>query len=102
MTKKTIPILGMACSACSAHVEKRLNELDGIAEVHVSLPGRSAVISYDPSLISLSEMKKAVQMIGYEMVIDNETSVEEIETRAYKTLQQKVILSWQFYVWHVR
>lgn len=94
MTKKTIPILGMACSACSVHVEKRLNELNGIAEVHVSLPGRSAVISYDPSLISLSEMKKAVQMIGYEMVIDNETSVEEIETRAYKTLQQKVILSW--------
>lgn len=94
MKKKTIPILGMACSACSAHVEKRLNELNGIAEVHVSLPGRSAVISYDPSLISLSEMKKAVQMIGYEMVIDNEISVEEIETRAYKTLQQKVILSW--------
>lgn len=94
MTKKTIPVLGMACSACSAHIEKRLNELNGIAEAHVSLPGRSAVISYDPSLISLSEMKKAVQTIGYEMVIDNETSVEEMETRAYKTLQQKVILSW--------
>lgn len=86
----------MACSACSANVEKKLNELKGINTVSVSLPGRSALVDYDPETISLEQMKAAINGIGYDLVIDKETSVEEIEKREYTLLRRKTILSWIF------
>lgn len=94
--KQTIPVIGMACSACSANVEKKLNELNGINTASVSLPGRSALVDYDPDAISLEQMKAAINGIGYDLVIDKETSVEEIEKREYTLLRRKTILSWIF------
>ena len=86
----------MACSACSANVEKKLNELNGINTASVSLPGRSALVDYDPETISLEQMKAAINGIGYDLVIDKKTSVEEIEKREYTLLRRKTILSWIF------
>lgn len=86
----------MACSACSANVEKKLNELKGINTASVSLPGRSALVDYDPETISLEQMKAAINGIGYDLVIDKETSVEEIEKREYTLLRRKTIFSWIF------
>ena len=86
----------MACSACSANVEKKLNELKGINTASVSLSGRSALVDYDPETISLEQMKAAINGIGYDLVIDKETSVEEIEKREYTLLRRKTILSWIF------
>lgn len=94
--KQTIPVIGMACSACSANVEKKLNELKGINTASVSLPGRSALVDYDPETISLDQMKAAINGIGYDLVIDKETSVEEIEKCEYTLLRRKTILSWIF------
>lgn len=94
--KKTIPVVGMACSACSANVEKKLNSLAGINSASVSLPGRSALIDYDPTTISLEKMKQAVNDIGYDLVIEADRSVAEIEQRAYTLLRRRTLLSWLF------
>ena len=94
--KKTIPVVGMACSACSANVEKKLNSLAGISSASVSLPGRSALIDYDPATISLEKMKQAVNDIGYDLVIEADRSVAEIEQRAYTLLRRRTLLSWFF------
>lgn len=94
--KQTIPVIGMACSACSANVEKKLSELDGINSASVSLPGRSALIDYDPDVISLEKMKTEINEIGYDLVIDKKTSVEEIEKRTYTLLKHRTLLSWLF------
>ena len=94
--KKTIPVVGMACSACSANVEKKLNSLAGISSASVSLPGRSALIDYDPTTISLKKMKQAVNDIGYDLVIEADRSVAEIEQRAYTLLRRRTLLSWLF------
>ena len=94
--KKTIPVVGMACSACSANVEKKLNSLAGISSASVSLPGRSALIDYDPTTISLEKMKQAVNDIGYDLVIEADRSVDEIEQRAYTLLRRRTLLSWLF------
>lgn len=94
--KKTIPVVGMACSACSANVEKKLNSLAGISSASVSLPGRSALIDYDPTTISLEKMKQAVNDIGYDLVIEVDRSVAEIEQRAYTLLRRRTLLSWLF------
>ena len=96
--KQTIPVIGMACASCSANIERKLNELDGINEASVSLPGRSALVDYDPEKISLEKMKSEINGIGYDLVIDKQTSVEEVEKRAYTLLKRKTLLSWMFSV----
>ena len=94
--KQTIPVIGMACSACSANVERRLNELEGINTASVSLAGRSVLVDYDSNVISLEKMKAEINTLGYDLVIDKETSVEEIEKREYVQLKRKTLLSWLF------
>ena len=92
--KQTIPVIGMACASCSANVEKKLNALPGINQASVSLAGRSALVDYDPEKISLETMKKEINGIGYDLVIEKDRSVEEIQKRAYIILTRKTILSW--------
>lgn len=94
--KQTIPVIGMACSACSANIEKRLNELEGITSASVSLPARSALVDFDPEKITLEKMKAEINGLGYDLVIDKNTSIEEIEKREYAVLKRKTILSWIF------
>ena len=94
--KQTIPVIGMACSACSANIEKKLNTLKGVNSASVSLPGRSALIDFDPQVISLEKMKAEINALGYDLVIDKETSVDEIEKREYVLLKRKTALSWLF------
>ena len=92
--KQTIPVVGMACASCSANVERKLNALPGINQASVSLAGRSALVDYDPEKISLETMKKEINGIGYDLVIEKDRSVEEIQKRAYIILTRKTILSW--------
>ena len=94
--KQTIPVIGMACSACSTNIEKKLNTLKGVNSASVSLPGRSALVDFDPQVISLEKMKAEINALGYDLVIDKETSVEEIEKREYVLLKRKTALSWLF------
>ena len=94
--KQTIPVIGMACSACSANIEKKLNTLKGVNSASVSLPGRSALIDFDPQVISLEKMKAEINALGYDLVIDKETLVDEIEKREYVLLKRKTVLSWLF------
>lgn len=92
--KQTIPVVGMACASCSANVERKLNELDGVNSASVSLAGRSALVDYDPDKISLETMKHEINGIGYDLVIEKDRSADEIHKREYTVLTRKTILSW--------
>ena len=94
MDKKQIPVIGMSCSSCSAHVEKKLQSLKGIKTASVSLPMRSASVEYNPEIITPEDMKKEIQALGYDLILDEEKSVTEIENRDYKSLVNKTIASW--------
>lgn len=94
--KRTLPVIGMACASCSAHVERALNGLRGVQSASVSLASRTALIDYDPSAITLEEMKAAINGIGFDLVIEADRSVEAIERRAYVRLRRRTLLSWSF------
>lgn len=94
--KRTLPVIGMACASCSAHVERTLNGLRGVQSASVSLASRTALIDYDPSAITLEEMKAAINGIGFDLVIEADRSVETIERRAYVRLRRRTLLSWLF------
>ncbi|MDY3935050.1 MAG: heavy metal translocating P-type ATPase [Prevotella sp.] len=94
--KKTIPVVGMACASCAAHIERHLNSLSGVAEASVSLPTRSTFIDFDENTITLEELKQQVNQIGYDLIIDEQQSVEKREKQAYRQLKQKTLLAWMF------
>lgn len=94
--KKTLPVIGMACSACSANVENKLRSIAGISEASVNLVGRTALIDYDPSQVSLEKIKQEVSDIGYDLVIDEGQSVEQLEAISFKLLKRKTLLAWIF------
>lgn len=94
--KRTLPVIGMACASCSAHVERALNGLRGVQSASVSLASRTALIDYDPSAITLEEMKAAINGIGFDLVIEADRCVEAIERRAYVRLRRRTLLSWLF------
>ena len=86
----------MACASCSANVERKLKSLEGVKDASVSLPARSALVDYDPAIISLETMKREINGIGYDLVIEAERSAAEIERREYANLKRKTIFSWIF------
>ena len=94
--KKTIPVIGMACSVCAANVERKLNSLEGITSATVSLAGRTALVDYDPEKITLEDMKREISNAGYDLVIEADRSAEEINRREFTLLKRKTLLSWLF------
>ncbi|MBD9261870.1 MAG: metal-transporting ATPase [Prevotella sp.] len=94
--KKTIPVIGMACSVCSTNVEKKLQSLKGINSASVSLASRTALVDYNPDIISLEDMKREISNAGYDLVIENDRSVEEINRREFTLLRRRTLASWLF------
>ncbi len=88
----------MACSVCSANVEKKLQSLKGINSASVSLASRTALVDYNPDIISLEDMKREISNAGYDLVIENDRSVEEINRREFTLLRRRTIASWLFAV----
>ncbi|MBQ7420436.1 MAG: heavy metal translocating P-type ATPase [Prevotella sp.] len=96
MEKKTFAVLGMMCAGCAANVEKRLSQTEGVVSASVNLPARTALVEYDGQTTSPQLLKESLAAIGYDLVVEEDRNVEAIERQAYKSLRNKVILSWFF------
>jgi len=62
----SLKISGMTCAACSARIEKKLNSLPGIEAAHVNLGTEQASVNYEPEVIKVADMIKAVKAMGYD------------------------------------
>ena len=58
-------VTGMSCAACSAHVEKAVNKVQGVDSVSVNLLANTMVVTYDPAAAGESEIVAAVEKAGY-------------------------------------
>lgn len=65
MAKQKFNITGMTCSACSAHVEKAVNKLEGVKTASVNLLANSMVAEYDEGAVSPGDIIDAVIQSGY-------------------------------------
>ncbi|MEG1537830.1 MAG: heavy metal translocating P-type ATPase, partial [Clostridiales bacterium] len=65
MTRSTLKISGMSCAACSARIEKVLGRLPGVETAAVNLMAAKAVVNYDESKISITEVKAAIINAGF-------------------------------------
>ena len=63
--KIEIPIKGMDCAECVQHVQHAISELRGVESVEVILSSEKAKIRFDPVIVGLPEIKRAVKDAGY-------------------------------------
>lgn len=62
-----LPVSGMTCASCVAHMEGALKELPGVSNVVVNLGTGKASLVYDPTQVGLADMRRAVADMGYEV-----------------------------------
>ena len=92
--KQIIPVIGMACAGCAINIERKLNSLEGVTSVSVSLPSRTVLVDFDSERISLVDMKREINNIGYDLIVERNESIQEIEKQEYASLKRKTILAW--------
>ena len=63
--KERYHISGMTCSACSSHVEKAANKLEGVERASVNLLTETMEIEYDESKVQRDGIIQAVEKAGY-------------------------------------
>ncbi len=63
--KERYHISGMTCSACSSHVEKAANRLEGVEKASVNLLTETMEIIYDESQLGEREIVQTVEKAGY-------------------------------------
>src|SRR5690606_18887831 len=61
----TIPISGMDCANCANTIERTLKGADGVASAAVSYAGESAKVSFDPAIITLSQIIEQIKNAGF-------------------------------------
>jgi len=64
----TLPIGGMTCASCVAHVERALSKVPGVVTANVNLATEKATVSYVPGVAGLSDFRRAVAEAGYEVL----------------------------------
>ena len=60
-----VKIGGMSCSFCSKTIQKAYARIDGVEEAHVSLAHEEALIRYDPSKRTPTELRDTLRSLGY-------------------------------------
>ena len=64
----TLRIDGMHCASCTMNVENFLIRLDGIFDVKADLTTQSAKIRYDASKVSMDEIEKVIESLGFKLL----------------------------------
>lgn len=92
--KIAIPVTGMTCAACAGSVENILNKQEGVLECAVNFANETAQITFNAQQTSLETLKKSVQAVGYDLIIDTENAqVKQAELKAthVESLKNNVI-----------
>ncbi|MGB3346094.1 MAG: heavy metal translocating P-type ATPase [Candidatus Humimicrobiia bacterium] len=88
--KATIKIGGMTCATCVKTIENSLKGLDGVVSVNVNLGAEKAFVTYNPKVVKISDMKKAIEGAGYQYLGVEGEDVEDLEKKAReKDLKEK-------------
>lgn len=93
--KVEFDISGMTCAACATRIEKSLNKLNGVTNAAVNLALEKANVEYDSSSISIQEMIKKVESLGYKATLksNNREDISEIRAKEIQQQKRKFIIS---------
>ncbi|MDI6655669.1 MAG: heavy metal translocating P-type ATPase, partial [Candidatus Hydrothermarchaeota archaeon] len=95
VAKVTIPISGMSCASCVEKIEKKLRSVGSVINASVNLATEKAMVEYFADQVSISELKKAIEGVGYKTLEVAEEAADrekEARQREIKTLKTKFAL----------
>lgn len=72
-----LKVSGMTCTLCSLRIDNGLQKMGGIIKVAASYASEKVRLEYDPSQIEISEIKKAIQKLGFSVVEPDESRGDE-------------------------
>lgn len=90
--KKVFPVLNMSCASCAVSSQTTLENLPGIVSAAVNYANGNANVEFLPDQVTPADMKKALQDVGYDMIVEEERAeelVDEVHEKNYKTLKSR-------------
>lgn len=89
---------GMTCAMCVKTIEAALKELPGVLDASVNLGTETARVSYDPSVVDIEDIKKAVESVGYQFIgVEGEETHDverELREKALRDMKRKLAVAW--------
>lgn len=93
--KRTFPVLGMTCASCAISTESIVKYQEGVVEASVNFATGHLTVEYLPTMTDPSKLQKAVQSIGYDLLVEDENkqqeTLEAIHARKFQTLKNKTL-----------
>ncbi|MDO8987774.1 MAG: heavy metal translocating P-type ATPase, partial [Coriobacteriia bacterium] len=65
----TLGLIGMTCSSCAGVIEKTLGKMPGVSAATVNLAANTGAVEFDPDLVGIDDLIKAVKSAGYDAVV---------------------------------
>ena len=96
--KQKYDVMGMTCSACSAHVDKAVRHLDGVQDVNVNLLSNCMVVDYDGNKVTDAMIQKAVEDAGYKAALETQSVQAQKQEEAVDNKKRSLILSFVFLI----
>ena len=91
--KKSFPVLQMTCASCAVSVESIIKSQAGVVDANVNYANAKVSVEFIPSLVKVESLRKAVQSIGYDLLIDDNASsdetIEYIQEKNFIKLKKK-------------
>lgn len=91
--KHTFPVLGMTCASCASSAESIVTFQEGVVNASVNFATGNLTVEYLPNMTDASKLQKAVQSIGYDLLIENETkqqeTLEALHAQKFQKLKNK-------------
>lgn len=94
--RKSFPVTGMSCAGCAASVESMLKSTTGVEDAGVNYANQIAWASFDEGVTTVKDLQKAIQSVGYDLIIDVEDPLkaqEEAQQQNYAEIKQRTIWS---------
>ncbi len=104
MKTQKFNVTGMTCSACSARIEKNINNTNGIIEANVNLLSNSMTVKYDESVLTEGDIIKVVEDTGYgASSAERKNAAPKAEQKSdaekeFKEMKKRLIISFLFAV----
>ena len=93
--KSAFPVLGMTCASCAGSAESIVKYQSGVVDASVNFATGNLTVEYLPNMTNASTLQKAVQGVGYDLLIEDETTQQEtleaIHTEKFRKLKNKTI-----------
>lgn len=94
--KKTYPVTGMSCAKCALSVESMLQSHQGVINASVNFAGSTVLVDFIPGVTNPEELKKLIQSIGYDLIIQEENAdqlLEDSRQNYFKVTRKKTFYS---------